>query len=401
MRSSLLSLLIALPLLAAAAPVHAAASPYLLPFPAGTSVAVTEGNSEGDHEAINGEQYAFDFMVAGVQAGVPTPVVAARAGTVIGTQSAVLSPWIGLMNPCPTFACWTRAAFVLVDQGDGTSALYESADPAVIVGTPVTQGTLIGQLMPSGLSVAPSLLFQVETTPATSARTKAGWWHTASLPVSFADPDVLAKVPGGVPTRQKGPYSPSVAESDPPINDVQINELTKQSGELSYSPVGFTPGYVLEEQNATVVAVDPDPKSSVVWFAATLDGSRLARTRDFGTYTYKGRDVPLYSYEGLTIWYWIDSPTYLVMKGHAGDSGAGVLVPGGMDNIAPYLQVGDVIWTVATGLTAAGGATTATKASMNRETLLALNRSVGAPNNRTSRAFEFYVDTITVAKDEN
>jgi hypothetical protein len=200
MRRVQLAILAVIPLLAGVTPVRAASGTYLLPFPTGTRVYVAEGNSEGDHAAPNGEQYAFDFSV---EASLVTPVVtAARAGTVIGAQT----PGYSNGASCATWACWTRAPFVLVDQGDGTSALYEFAGPTVKVGAQVTQGQQIGAITSSGFSVTQHLLFQVENTPTVSERKASGWWHTISQPISFADADVVARTPSGIPTRQGGPY---------------------------------------------------------------------------------------------------------------------------------------------------------------------------------------------------
>jgi murein DD-endopeptidase MepM/ murein hydrolase activator NlpD len=392
MRRIVFFILAVVTLLAGATPVRAATSPYLLPFPRGTRVVVTEGNSEGDHEAANGEQYAFDFVATGGQASAATPVVAARAGTVIGTQS--------FSAGCATWACWTYVDFVLIDHGDGTSALYEFVDPRVKVGDHITQGQLIGALTQSGFSVAPHILFQVEPTP-TPSKTP-GWWHATSLPISFADPDVLAKVPDGVPTRAAGPYSPFVTESvptTPPINEVPLNELTKESGGAYDWPVGWDPGKNFMIQNATLVAVEKGPTPDSMMIALTLKGSKSTR-KEVSIYPFKGRNIPMYYYEGLTVWYRIDSNSGLAIQNRTSDTNGGNPVAGGVDNIMPYLEVGNVVWILEAPLSG-GGTVSDADAKLDVDTYNRINSSIGRANNRTDRAFVMYADTITVVPSEN
>ena len=304
MRRSLLILLTALPLVAGAAPVWAAASsPYLLPFPSGASVYVTQGNSEGNHEAANGEQYAFDFVVAGGQTPTGTDVVAARAGTVIGAQSGSS----GAANLCATWMCWTQAAFVLVDHGDGTSALYEFVNPKVNVGDHIVQGERVGGLKESGMSVAAHVLFQVETTPPTSKT--PGWWHTSSLPVTFADPGVVAKVPDGIPTRERGPYAPSVAESipsTPPIDKVPLDP----SGRLEMEAYSVAPYYVISGRG-TVTAEAMDSTTGVLWLAVTFPGNKIAR-QNCQLNNINGHDVNLCTYTGFTAWATVKDKTAIM-----------------------------------------------------------------------------------------
>ena len=93
----------------------AVSASYFLPAPAGTTLYVTQGNGQGDHNATNGSQYAWDFAVAG---SAEFPVVAARGGKVIGLRSDSTNA------TCRDISCWTDVNYVLVDHGDGTSALY-------------------------------------------------------------------------------------------------------------------------------------------------------------------------------------------------------------------------------------------------------------------------------------
>jgi hypothetical protein len=164
---------------ALAAPLHAA-SPYLLPVPAGTTVLVFQGNNSAfDHNAQNGSQDAWDFTVGATQ----FPVVAARGGTVIGARSDSTN------TNCHSMACWTDANYVLIDHGaDKTSALYlhlKTGSVAVKVGQTVAQGTFLGNADSTGFSYGTHLHFMVETTP--TSRSGSHWWWTQSLGITFAD----------------------------------------------------------------------------------------------------------------------------------------------------------------------------------------------------------------------
>jgi murein DD-endopeptidase MepM/ murein hydrolase activator NlpD len=174
---------------------------YYLPVPEGTSVYVTQGNNTGDHIAAYESQYAFDFALAG---DPEFPVAAARAGTVLAVRSD------STVN-CPAEAScwddWTQANYVLIDHGDKTSALYvhlATGTVTVKAGDRVAQGQVIAQADSTGFSSANHLHFQVEQTPAPSA--KAGWWWSQSVQIAFSDPAVLARFPGGVPTASDTPF---------------------------------------------------------------------------------------------------------------------------------------------------------------------------------------------------
>jgi murein DD-endopeptidase MepM/ murein hydrolase activator NlpD len=182
------------------APSAAASGPYLLPLPSGTHVIVTGGNG-GYHTGW--EAYAWDFAVFGSSAEFP--VVAARGGTVIGLQAGFKTS-----QHCEDDSCWTLANYVLVDQGDKTSALYmHLAEDSVKVslGEKVIQGQRLGDADNTGWSTANHLHFQIEATPtqtvidqARAGKARDGWWFTQSIPATFSDPSVLARNPDGKPT---------------------------------------------------------------------------------------------------------------------------------------------------------------------------------------------------------
>ncbi len=206
----------------------AAAQPvvqYYLPAAAGTALAVTNTNldtgpSAGDHAPGEQGQYAFDF---GTDKNVPFTVVAARPGRVLGLQRGSATQCRdantdadGTKDP----GCWTKANYVLVDQGRGTAGLYMHLAPNSIpagltAGSPVCLGTPLGTDGQTGWATGPHVHFQVEATPTVPAPTAAnpgvtdpnairpGWWWADSQEVAqgFSDPDVLARAPSGIPPR--------------------------------------------------------------------------------------------------------------------------------------------------------------------------------------------------------
>lgn len=191
------------------------AARYLLPWAAGSAYPVLQGieltdpltgacssgctthRDEGMHLAVD-----FDLPEG-------TEVLAARGGTVALVQGSwrpdhcgglaapaagapdgfIVSPLIG-----------NEANLVVIDHGDGTSALYlhlSEVAPAILAkaqtGEAVQTGELLGRSGRTGLTQCrPHLHFQVE-------RTVRADWFTDSLPVSFSDPDVLDHTPDGVP----------------------------------------------------------------------------------------------------------------------------------------------------------------------------------------------------------
>ncbi len=188
MLAALATTLLILPL-PGAAPVAAQSDPvYYLPAPAGTTLTVLPpiASSLSQPEAI-------DF---GAVVGGSFPVVAARGGTVIGVRTDVPDggcPYTGQAEPP---ACWTEVNRVLIDHGDGTSALYmhlmQGGSP-VAIGQPIEIGTPLGMAGLSGWSSGMRLRFQVQATPSAAELAQPGGFLGPALPVSFSDPDVLAE----------------------------------------------------------------------------------------------------------------------------------------------------------------------------------------------------------------
>lgn len=184
--------------------ISSASSDYKLPIAAGQSIYVTQGNDEGDHISKFLSEYAFDFS----NDGRPFTVVAARGGTVIGLRSNSDIQCRGLdtlINGQKLNGCWTRANFVLIQHGDGTSDLYmHLAKDTVMVhrGETVQGGQPIATAGTTGWSTGIHLHFQRELTPTRSVQNQnpnTGWWWKNSVPVHFSDKSILQKNANGIP----------------------------------------------------------------------------------------------------------------------------------------------------------------------------------------------------------
>jgi hypothetical protein len=183
-------------------PTHSAAdSPYKLPYPAGTAFRVTQGNS-GSTSHYGRAQYAFDFD-GGFDG---KPVVASRSGTVLF-----------LKDDSAEGGCRAnfgkKANYVVIDHGDGTSALYlhlQYKSITVKEGQRVQQGQQIALADSTGYVCGAHLHFQVQQTPRDRSH-----WYTQSIKISFADADVLAQEPDGIPKAGKTYRSSNQAPPTP------------------------------------------------------------------------------------------------------------------------------------------------------------------------------------------
>ncbi len=172
----------------------------------------TSGCSTHDDDAM---RFALDFDLP-----EGTPVLAARAGTVAlangswpadhcgdVSASAAGHPEAGIVSQF----IGNEANFVEIDHGDGTSALYlhlSAVSPEIErkakTGERVAQGEVLGLSGKTGYTqCVPHLHFQVETS------VKADWF-TDSLPVSFADHDVVSRTPDGVPVEGESYVSDNI-----------------------------------------------------------------------------------------------------------------------------------------------------------------------------------------------
>ncbi|MCL5961596.1 MAG: M23 family metallopeptidase [Chloroflexi bacterium] len=198
-------------------------SAYKLPVPAGQSIYLTQGNSSSyNHTSANGSEWAFDFATRGNK---PFDVVASRGGKVIGarTDSSVqCSEANRKTDGTELKGCWKEANFVLIDHGDGTSALYLHLEKDSVLtseGKEVRRGEPIATAGATGWSEVIHLHFQVETTPSLQAQNDKpkGWWWNESVGISFSDKDVLAKRSNGVPTKDSSPYVSDNSPSSVPV----------------------------------------------------------------------------------------------------------------------------------------------------------------------------------------
>ncbi len=156
----------------------------------------TTHRDEGMHDA-----WDFDLPEG-------TPVLAARGGTV-GLAQGSWSPshcggLTAIDNPPPGYLVnalmGNQANLVRIDHGDETSALYlhlRDVSPAILAkakgGGAVGQGEVLGHSGKTGLTQCrPHLHFQVESTVPSD-------WFTASMPIAFADRDVVGRTPNGMP----------------------------------------------------------------------------------------------------------------------------------------------------------------------------------------------------------
>ena len=164
-------------------PVFPAPPGYRLPWPAGLSRVVAQAPGEWPtHQSLQAWDFGLDYEV----------VLAARGGRVSMVRASER------MGGCDS-AFGGRANYVLIDHGDGTSALYLHIDykgALVREGAIVTQGDAIAYSGSSGLScgdggwAGPHLHFQVQ-------RTVPGQWWSDTIPVTFDELRGGALVTGG------------------------------------------------------------------------------------------------------------------------------------------------------------------------------------------------------------
>lgn len=157
---------------------RADAATYLLPWQPGQFYECIQGNnSVADHHGV--EAYAFDFPMR-----PGTLLQAARAGTVsmVKSDSNVGGFSIAFAND---------ANYVVIDQGDGTQALYLHLmyrGALVQVGQSVQQGQPIALSGDTGWTSGPHLHFVVEQRSLTEHLTQA-------VPISFVDVNDWGGVP--------------------------------------------------------------------------------------------------------------------------------------------------------------------------------------------------------------
>ncbi len=146
---------------------------YKLPYPAGKTYKLVRGNDEAPSHK-GSAKYAFDFDLASGDS-----VVASRAGRV-----AFVKEDSDEGGPHRSYA--NKGNYVVIDHGDGTSALYlhlQKDGVLVEVGQHVLQGQVIALSGATGWvqgDPPDHLHFQVQ-------KIVKDLWYTQSIPIAFAD----------------------------------------------------------------------------------------------------------------------------------------------------------------------------------------------------------------------
>lgn len=172
------------------------------------------------------------------------------------------------------------------------------------------------------------------------------------------------------------------------INNVPLNELTKNSGQLVEYPVPDSPDYVLSIQNATIVAVEPNAKDNTVWVAMSVGGTKL--TKETKTFNFNGENKNYYAYKGLTVWYEFDNNINVLKKNPTGSKTSSSNIGVGLSYLAKDLKVGDTFF----GILALMNQGTINQPTLNIDTLNEINNSIGQKNIRDNKMFELYSQTV-------
>lgn len=227
---------------------------YKLPYPAGFTFTMCQGNNQGSHTE-NGK-YAWDFCMP-----IGTPVVASRGGTVRMLRQEFTEHGVG-----PAFA--DKNNFVVVDHGDGTSALYMHLmhkGVRVQVGQHVETGQLLAYSGNTGWSGGPHTHFMV-------MQASAYDYYAPSLPVAFADVTDNAGVPTNGMRLRSGNAAIDPALLLPPC------DLDGQSTVNGFKPFwveSFRPSAVFSGPGPDAVKFGPMDSFQYFQVLAPQDGSRL------------------------------------------------------------------------------------------------------------------------------
>ncbi|MBZ0110860.1 MAG: M23 family metallopeptidase [Thermoanaerobaculia bacterium] len=127
-----------------------ASSPYVLPYPVGSSHQVIQGNCGSfSHQANSVNQFGYDFAMR-----LGTEVTATRGGTVV----------VAIEHRPENTGQYGDENIVVVDHGDGTYGRYlhfQTQGALVDVGDAVSPGDPVGLVGLSGFTVGPHLHFDV------------------------------------------------------------------------------------------------------------------------------------------------------------------------------------------------------------------------------------------------
>lgn len=168
---------------------------FSLPWPKCSTFNVSQGNN-GTFSHLDGTkmEYAIDFALP-----EGTELSSIHSGIVTDTKSEFGD------TDCGDKSYASKANYVVVDHGDGTSALYlHLKSVRVSKGDKVSKGQIIGLSGKTGWSYCKAHLhFQLQQT---------GGYFTQSIPISFSD------VEGGIPTKGTPVHSENVTPSNNSIN---------------------------------------------------------------------------------------------------------------------------------------------------------------------------------------
>jgi len=173
-------------------------SNYMLPYMFGKEFKCTQGNYIKDKSGLTSHylsgaswnhHFAFDFLLSDGEA-----VRASRGGKVLFVRN---DSTMG----CGDFSCANLANYVVIDHGDGTSALYyhlkyDSISPKE--GDTVKVNDIIAKADSTGWITGAHLHFQVEKTPSSINNV-----ITDSIETSFADDDVCTQEKDCIPKEGK------------------------------------------------------------------------------------------------------------------------------------------------------------------------------------------------------
>jgi len=227
---------------------------YKLPYPAGMSFTMCQGNNQGSHTA-NG-QYAWDFCMP-----IGTPATASRAGTVKWIRQDFTEHGQG-----PAFA--DKNNYVVVDHGDGTSAIYMHLmhnGVRVQLGQHVDTGQLLAYSGNTGWTGGPHTHFMV-------MQSSSYDWYAQSLPVAFAD----VQDNGGVPANGM-----RLASGNAPIDPGLILppcDLGDQAGLNGFKPFwveSFRPTGTWSGRDGKAVQFGPADSFQFFQVVASQAGPRL------------------------------------------------------------------------------------------------------------------------------
>lgn len=246
------------------------------------SVPVCQGNNEGvTHRGLGA--FAWDFCER-----LGTPVVAARAGVVRAIrQDSNIGGWGAKYAG--------DANYVIVDHGDGTSAIYMHLmqnGARVSLGQHVATGQLLALSGNTGWSSGPHLHFMVMTTI-------PGNVYSQSIPVSFSDVTTNDGVPvdGHSYLSDNASEAPSALAARPATTtDVRTPTLV-QNATVHIRNGAYSPAQITIPTGGTVTWFNDDQEVHTATFpgvAPLLDTGGIAfdshSTLEFplpGTFTYQ------------------------------------------------------------------------------------------------------------------